>query len=68
MSACEHCWTMARMLGIEYHDQISKAEQSNSPCTHNTIEGAKLRAGQWWDEEKQRDRRTDAAQEPRKEK
>lgn len=61
MSACEHCWRMARLLGIEYHDQLAKAERDFAPCTQDTIQGAKLRAGQWWDEENQRDRRNDAA-------
>ena len=51
------------MLGIEYHDQIDKAEKSNAPCTQNTPEGARLRAGQFWDEENQRDKRTDGDQE-----
>lgn len=57
MSACEHCWSASRWLGIEYHDQIAKAERENAPCTQNTPEGARLRAGQFWDEEKQMDRR-----------
>lgn len=57
MSACEHCWSMSRLLGIEYHDQIARAERESEPCTQDTPEGARLRAGQFWDEVKQMDRR-----------
>lgn len=57
MSACEHCWETARLRRIEYHDQVERAEREKSPCTQDTIEGAKLRAGQWWDDETQTDRR-----------
>lgn len=57
MSACEHCWSMSRLLRIDYGDQITKAEETNAQCTQNTVEGARLRAGQWWDEETQRDSR-----------
>lgn len=60
MSACEHCWSISRLLGIEYHDQVDKAEAARAPCTRDTIEGARLRAGQWWDDEKQIDRRNAA--------
>ena len=57
MSACEHCWGISRLLGIEYHDQIERAEREKAPCTQATVEGARLRAGQWWDELMQKDRR-----------
>lgn len=57
MSACEHCWSMSRLLGIEYHDQIEHAERQGAPCTQHTQEGARLRAGQFWDEAAQKDRR-----------
>ena len=57
MSACEHCWSMSQRLGIEYQDQLKKAEDANAPCTQNTLEGARLRAGQWWDEKRQMDKR-----------
>jgi hypothetical protein len=33
MSACEHCWSMSRMLGIEYHDQLNRAERDKAPYT-----------------------------------
>lgn len=58
MSACEHCWGMARLMGIHYHDQLARAEREHATCTQDNIDGARLRAGQWWDEEKQRDSRS----------
>lgn len=58
MSACEHCWSMSRLLGIEYHDQLERAERQSAPCTQQTTEGARLRAGQWWDEETKSDTRS----------
>ena len=57
MSACEHCWARSRLLGIDYSYQVECAERVNAPCTQDTPEGARLRAGQFWDEEKQVDRR-----------
>lgn len=62
MSACEHCWSVSRLLGIDYGDQLARAEETKAPCTQDTIEGARLRAGQWWDDEAQRDGRLDDIQ------
>lgn len=45
------------MLGIEYHDQLAHAQRGEYPCTQDTTEGKRLRAGQFWDEETQTDRR-----------
>ena len=50
MTACERCLSLARLLGIEYTEQLLRAEQHNEPCTANTPAGAKLRAGQFWDD------------------
>ena len=55
---CEHCWSMSRLLGIEYHDQVARAERENQSCTQDTLEGAKLRAGQFWNESIHKDRRS----------
>ena len=63
MSACEHCWGMAHLLRKEYHDVLEQAEREKWHCTENTPEGARLRAGQWWDEETQSDRRLGAKHE-----
>jgi hypothetical protein len=61
MSSCEHCWSRSRLLGIEYRDQLSRAERERHPCTQDTQEGARLRAGQFWDEAAQMDKRNLAA-------
>jgi hypothetical protein len=55
MSACEHCWEMSRFLGLDYQEQLAYAQRENWPCTQDTIEGRKLRAGQWWNEAEMRD-------------
>lgn len=48
------------MFGDDYYAAMLDAEKRKAPCTQDTPEGAKARAGQWWDEATQRDRR-DAA-------
>lgn len=53
---------MSRLRGIEYYSQLRRAEEENDACTQNTIEGKRLRAGQFWNEEKKIDSR-DAARE-----
>lgn len=68
MSACEHCWGIARSQAYhtgrattdEYYIQMDRAERAKAPCTQDTLEGRRLRAGQFWDEAKQQDSR-DAA-------
>ena len=55
------------MFGDDYYKAMKDAEETKAPCTTDTIEGAKARAGQWWDEERQIDRRKvepDATQHP----
>ena len=66
MSACEYCWGRSRLLGIDYYDAMKMAEKENAPCTKATVEGAKARAGQWWDEETQTDKRDAAPRSPDK--
>lgn len=61
MPACEYCWGMSRMLGIGYYEQMQRAENEQAPCTKDTIQGAMARAGQFWDEGNQRDKRSAAA-------
>ena len=57
MASCEHCWS--RSHDAEgYYRVLREAERDGDECTKNTIEGARLRAGQWWDEVTQRDTRT----------
>jgi hypothetical protein len=57
MSACEYCWSMRHFFGGDYYASMKDAAERKAPCTQPTLEGAKARAGQFWDEEKQRDRR-----------
>ena len=46
------------MFDNDYYKSMADAEKNRAPCTQDTIEGAKARAGQFWDEEKQMDRRS----------
>ena len=56
MSACEHCWSQSD--GYEHYLRtLADAERSGAACTKDTMEGKRLRAGQWWDEATQRDTR-----------
>lgn len=57
MSACEHCWGQRYLFNNDYYAAMKDAEERKAPCTQDTLDGAKARAGQWWDEEKQQDRR-----------
>lgn len=54
---CEHCWGERIMRQMEYSAVIDLAEREHWPCTADTPEGRKLRAGQFWDETTQRDTR-----------
>ena len=62
MSCCEKCWGDAYMTSINTH-------RSQSECYHEILEernatqtacSPKEQAGQWWDEEKQKDSREDS--------
>ena len=63
MSSCEKCWGDAYLMSYEigksqtecYHELIK--EHEDNPCT------PKEQAGQWWNEEKQIDRRKESADE-----
>lgn len=57
MSSCERCWYAAMMRGLAYETVLAEAEKENAPCTTKTIEGAKLRAGAFWDDLAQCDSR-----------
>lgn len=60
MSACEYCWGRRDLFGGDYYKAMKDAEERKAPCTQDTLEGAKARAGQFWDEERQCDRRKSA--------
>ena len=61
MSSCEHCWSESALYDgdrvAQYSRQLARAEREGAPCTQDTLEGRRLRAGQWWDEAAQADRR-----------
>ncbi len=62
MSACEYCWGRRGFFGDSgstdsYYAAMKDAEERKAPCTQDTLEGAKARAGQFWDEATQTDRR-----------
>ena len=55
--SCEHCWARAQMLGVEYTKVLARAVREEWPCTKNDLKGAKLRAGQFWNESTMSDTR-----------
>ena len=62
MPMCERCWGRAYMSGHdqveEYYRIMTEAEAEGAICTQKTEEGARARAGQYWDEERKCDTRT----------
>jgi len=65
MASCECCWadaaTQAMYHGgpaIDYYDEaLERHAFRGCPCAGDSLEGRKMYAGQFWDEEKQMDRR-----------
>ena len=57
MPACEHCWSQ-RDTDDDYYRVMQRALAEGWECTKDTPEGARMRAGLWWDEATQRDTRT----------
>ena len=55
--SCEHCWALAQALGTDYSAELLRAERENAPCTRDDEDGARLRAGQFWDADRKIDRR-----------
>lgn len=60
MPACEHCWSESGFPFDDYATVLRRAEAEGAECTKDTMEGRKLRAGQWWDDVRQIDTRTEA--------
>lgn len=63
--SCECCWEAFSFLkyerpGLVYSQVTAEHQERGCVCSKNTPEGAKARAGQFWDEEKQRDSREPA--------
>lgn len=64
MASCERCWWNAhdraewdRDPNAAYYAEMDEAQRTHAVCTLPTIEGAKARAGEYWDEATQSDRR-----------
>lgn len=57
MSACEYCWGRRWMFDNDYYKSMEDAVKNHAACTTDTLEGKKARAGQFWDEATQQDRR-----------
>ncbi len=57
MTTCEDCWAHSELTGESYEATVRKAERDRWPCTKNTEEGARLRAGQFWDSKRKVDMR-----------
>lgn len=58
MPSCEHCWYEAQRRGVDYTTQVLSAEQRRDACTRADEDGERLRAGQFWDEQRRVDTRT----------
>lgn len=60
MPSCECCWNM-RPIHLPpdegYARTLKEHEAIQCVCTKNTLEGARARAGQFWDETTQKDTR-----------
>ena len=57
---CECCWEARGWSETDYYVVMARHEAAKCPCTQDTPEGKRRRAGQFWDEAKQRDSREDA--------
>mgnify|MGYP001619823222 CR=1 FL=1 len=64
MASCERCWWRAHDRSEWAYDpsaaycaELREAEDTQAICTLSTLEGVKARAGEYWDETTQADRR-----------
>jgi hypothetical protein len=63
MASCEYCWERRHDYAVNgdpvagYYRAMGTAEEEGWPCTTPTEEGARLRAGQYWDAERKVDTR-----------
>lgn len=53
--SCEHCWGVAVASGEEYRTVLTRAENQGWACTKMDLHGARLRAGQFWNDATQSD-------------
>jgi hypothetical protein len=61
MASCEWCWHHSEPYNRpdSYYATMRQAESEGWPCTKNDENGARLRAGDYWDEATKRDTRND---------
>lgn len=62
---CECCWNHRDIYdpdGNAYRNEMAEHERRGCACTKPGPQGARLRAGQWWDDERQRDERPGVAE------
>lgn len=59
MASCECCWSEADRRGFGgidvpdiYHEVLKEHKENECECTKDTKEGARLRAGQFWQDGK----------------
>ena len=62
MASCEYCWERKYLYAKDgysgYYRAMEAAQVEGWPCTKQDEEGARLRAGQFWDAERKVDTRT----------
>lgn len=58
MPSCECCWNGAWTVE-DYYAEMAAHEKRGCECTKPTPEGARLRAGRFWDEARKADTRED---------
>ena len=56
---CEHCWHNSdpERRPDSYYFAMAEAERDGAPCTKPDEQGARLRAGEYWDAERKIDTR-----------
>jgi len=63
MASCEYCWARKDLYAKDgdshsgYYRAMEAAQIEGWPCTTDTEEGARARAGHFWDETTKRDTR-----------
>ena len=63
MASCEYCWERKYRYALDpvdgYYRAMENAEREGWPCTKDDGEGARLRAGQFWDADRKVDTRAE---------
>jgi len=61
MTSCERCWSIAKLRGVPYEQQLRDADVHQEPCIRSNEQAARLRAGHFWDEDTKCDSRSGRA-------